>query len=94
MDNSSDVIRVRFLGGFSAVYKGKDITDSKHSVSQYATLMQLLLYYGKNGVSRGLMKEVLFEDRELDDMQHAVRNIIYNAKKRLKTAETAQKLYI
>ena len=86
MAKKSDTLKVRLLGGFSAVYNGKDITDSKHSVSQFTMLMQLLLYYRTTGVSRSLMKEVLFSDRDIDDVQHAMRNIIYNAKKRLKAS--------
>ena len=86
MATNEEKLQVRLLGGFSAVYKGSEIIDSKHSVSQYASLMQLLLHFRDRGVSRSLMKEVLFEDRDVDDVQHAVRNIIYNAKKRLRSA--------
>ena len=80
MSTNEEKLQVRLLGGFSAVYNGSEIIDSKHSVSQYASLMQLLLHFRDRGVSRSLMKEVLFEDRDVDDVQHAVRNIIYNAK--------------
>ena len=94
MAKKSDTLKVRLLGGFSAVYNGKDITDSKHSVSQFTMLMQLLLYYRTTGVSRSLMKEVLFSDRDIDDVQHAMRNIIYNAKKRLKASGLPDADYI
>ena len=94
MGNKAETIHVRLLGGFSATYKGKDITDSKHSVSQFATLMQLLFYCKNTGVSRSFMKEVLFGDRDVDDAQHAVRNIIYNAKKRLKAVGLPDADYI
>ena len=94
MNKKKDTVTVRLLGGFSAMYNGSDLIDSSHSVSQYAQTMQLLLYYGKAGVSRGLMKEVLFGDRDIDDVQHAMRNIIYNAKKRLKASGLPEAEYI
>ncbi len=72
MNKKKDTVTVRLLGGFSAMYNGSDLIDSSHSVSQYAQMMQLLLYYGKAGVSRGLMKEVLFGDRDIDDVQHEI----------------------
>ena len=83
MDNKNK-LSVRFLGGFSVNYNGHNVMESQHSVSQFSMLMQLVLYYREKGVSRSLVKEVLFGDRDVNDAQHAIRNIIYNAKKKLK----------
>ena len=41
--------------------------------------------YKENGVNRSMMKTTLFEEREIEDISHSIRNIIYNAKKRLKS---------
>ena len=87
-------LQVRLLGGFSATYKGTELADSKHSVSQYISLLQLMFHFHEVGVSRNIMKEALLGDREVDDAQHAIRNIIYNAKKRLKAAGLPEADYI
>lgn len=76
---------VRMLDGFSMVYEGKELVDGRQIGSQFCGLMEALLYSGKNGVGRTQLKEILFEDREIEDVQHAIRNVIYNAKKRLKS---------
>ena len=41
-EKNTDAVQVRLLGGFSATYRGSEIIDSKHSVSQYASLMHHL----------------------------------------------------
>ena len=87
-------IHVRLLGGFSAIYNGTELADSKHSVSQFISLMQLIFHFHEKGVSRSMMKETLFSDRDIDDAQHAIRNIIYNAKKRLRAAGLPEADYI
>ena len=79
-------LRVRMFGGFSIQYGGTEISDKRQGESQFGLLMQLLLHYGQSGVSRSLMKSVLFEDRDIEDVSHSIRNIIYNAKRRLKSA--------
>ena len=94
MGTEKEKLIVKFFGGFSASYCGAEVIDSKQSVSQFASLMQLLLYFRENGVPRSLIKEVLFSDREVDDISHAIRNTMYNAKKRLKAAGLPDVEYI
>ena len=94
MASDSEVLEVRFLGGFSAAFRGTELADSKRSVSQFISLMQLILYYHQSGVSRSLMQETLFSDRDVDDERHAVRNLLYNAKKRLRAAGLPDAEYI
>ena len=91
---SADKLHVKLLGGFSAEYNGTELTDSKHSVSQYISLLQLVFHFHETGVSRSIMKETLFADRDVDDAQHAIRNVIYNAKKRLRAAGLPEADYI
>lgn len=79
-------IRVKMFGSFSVIYNGEELVDSRQTGSQFCALMETILHYHASGVDRALLKEMLFEDREVDDIQHAIRNVIYNAKKRLKAA--------
>lgn len=66
-------------------WNGKIITGSaKSSESQFAYLLQLVLHYREKGVSRNVLEQVLFGDRDIEDVHHATRSVIYNANKKLK----------
>ena len=88
-------LQVQMFGGFSLSWDGKLVAGSrKSSESQFNYLMQLLLHYGENGVSRDMLERVLFEDRDIQDTHHASRSVIYNAKRRLKAAGLPDANYI
>ena len=82
----NEILYVRMLGSFSLTYKGVEFAGGKQQGTQVALLLQLLLHNRPNGVSRNLLKSVLFEDRDIEDVSHALRSIIYNTKKKLKEA--------
>lgn len=79
----SRILEARMLGGFSVRFQGKEIVDSRQNAAQFGRLLQMLLFFHKDGVERQTLKEYLFEDREIEDAQHALRNVIYNARRRL-----------
>lgn len=82
-----NMLYVRMFGSFSMTYNGTSITGgSKTSESQFIWLMQMILHNREEGVSRDQIEKVLFGDRELNNVHHATRSVIYNAKKRLKAA--------
>lgn len=84
-NTEKEVLYVQTFGGFSMTYKGKLITGTiKSRESQFIYLMQILLHERVNGVSRDRLEEVLFGDRDIEDVRHATRSVIYNAKKRLR----------
>ena len=87
-------LKVKMLDGFSMIYDGRELVDGRQAGSQFCGLMEVILYASGSGAGRSQLKEVLFEDREIDDIQHAIRNIIYNAKKRLKAAGLPEANYI
>ncbi len=80
----ADVLRVRTFGGFSIVYRGNEISFGQQNESQIVHLLQLLLHFREKGVSRDLAKAELFGDRDVDDVSHSIRNIIYNLRKKLR----------
>ncbi|MCI9336915.1 MAG: diguanylate cyclase [Lachnospiraceae bacterium] len=83
------------FGGFSLFWNGKLVAGSRKTTeSQFNYLMQLLLHHRKEGVSRDMLERVLFEDRDILDIHHAARSVIYNAKKRLKAAGLPDVNYI
>ena len=83
--DKKDVLYVQMFGTFSLMYNGVNLTGGgKSSESQFTYLMELVLHNREKGVSKALMEHTLFEDRELDNVHHAMRSVIYNAKKRLR----------
>ncbi len=59
---------------------------AKSSETQFNYLMQLLLHHRAEGISRSHLEQALFGDRDIADIHHAARSVIYNAKKKLKAA--------
>ena len=83
-DSQPDVLYVRMLGGFSMRWNGALIAGgSKASESQFTYLLQILIHNRETGVTRDRLEELLFEDRDLSNVHHALQSIIYNAKKKL-----------
>ena len=86
-DEERETLQVQMFGGFSMTWKGTRLAGaSKTRESQFVYLMQLLLHYREKGVSRELLEEVLFGEREIDNIHNAMRSVIYNAKKKLQKA--------
>ena len=80
----SDVLYVRMLGGFSVLWNGKLVAGgSKGSESQMSDLLQILLHDREHGVTRDRLEELLFEDRDMSNVHHALQSVIYNTKKKL-----------
>ena len=80
------ILNVRMFGGFALDWNGKAVTgNTKSGESQFAYLLQLVLHYREKGVSRDLLERVLFGERDIDDVHHATRSVIYNANRKLKT---------
>ena len=94
-DTKPDVLYVRMLGGFSVRWNGKLIAGgSKASESQYTSLLQILIHNREQGVTRDRLEELLFEDRDLSNVHHALQSVTYNSKKRLEKAGLPKGDYI
>lgn len=86
---------VQMFNSFSLFWNGELITGSaKSSESQFMYLMQLLLHNRQDGISRNKLEQVLFQDRDISDTHHALRSVIYNAKKKLRQAGLPEGDYI
>lgn len=91
----SDILYIRMFGGFSLTWNGKQITGAgKSAESQFSYLMQLLLHEREEGVSRDRLEQILFEDRDIGNVHHALRTVIYNARKKLRAAGLPESNYI
>ncbi len=91
---AQNALVVKMLGGFSMSWDGQELVDGRQAGSQFYALMETVLFFYSKGAERGVLKEMLFENREVDDVSHAIRNVIYNAKKRLKNAGLPEADYI
>ncbi len=85
---------VTMFGGFSLRYNGNELSLGNLSGLQMVQLLQLLLHYRKQGVSRDLARSVLFGDRDVDDVSHSIRNIIYNLRKKLRELGLPESRYV
>ena len=83
MSEEKNVLSVKMFGQFSVMYNGVSLLGRRSGESQFITLMQLLLHNRKNGISREKAEEVLFGNRDVENSHHAMRSVVYNAKKRL-----------
>ena len=94
-DSGENQLRVQMFGGFSLFWRGEPLIGStRTSESQFSYLMQILLHRYEEGVRRDTLEQVLFGDRDIEDIHHATRSVIYNAKKRLKAAGLPEANYI
>ena len=91
---SADVLSVTTFGGFSVVYNGNEISFGQQSESQIVHLLQLLLHFREKGVTRELASSELFRDREVDDVSHSIRNIIYNLRKKLREFDLPESQFV
>lgn len=84
---SAPCLRVQMFGSFDMEWDGKQlIGGGKSAESQFAYLMQMILHYRHTGISRERLEKVIFEGRELENVHHALRSVLYNARKKLKSA--------
>ena len=83
-ESKPNVLYVRMLGGFSVRWNGKLLAGgSKASESQLTSLLQILIHSREQGVTRDRLEELLFEDRDMSNVHHALQSVIYNTKKKL-----------
>lgn len=82
-----NILYVQTFGNFSLTWNGKPVIGAaKSSETQFAYLMQLILHNRESGASREQIGQLLFGDRDVADLNHAMRSVIYNAKKKLRAA--------
>ena len=84
MKEQENTLYVQMLGGFSMTWNGVRMeADLKGRDSQSVRLLEAIIHSGKKGVRRVQLENILFEEREIDDVAHAMRTAIYNTKKKL-----------
>ena len=69
-----DVLYVRMFGGFFLEWNGKPIVGERTRESQFSYLLQMVLHYRGEGVPKEELKAVVFEERDLENSNHALRS--------------------
>ncbi len=81
------MIYVKTLGSFSVSWNGKRITGlSRSGDTQIEALLQPLLHCHSRGVDRALLLKQLFRDRDIQNASHSLNVLLYNLRKRLRSA--------
>lgn len=93
-EEKENVLYVKTFGGFRLKYNGTEIAEGDQRGNQIRMLFQIMVHYRRNGVSRDMIKSALFEDRDIDDVSHAIRNLLYNTRKRIREAGLPEGEYI
>lgn len=75
-------------------YDGKSILGRNGVDSQFVLLMQILIHYKTEGVRKEILEELLFGDREVKNVNHALHSVIYNARKKLENEGVPKVQYI
>lgn len=77
-------IKAKMFGNFELTCGDISLMGaSKTGESQFAYLMQRLLHAGEAGVSRRELAHHLFGERDVLNVYHSLRNVVYNANRRL-----------
>jgi len=92
--NEDGALHVKMFGKFSMWYRGASLLEKNTNETQFAYVMQLVLHYRKEGISRERMEEILFGDRDISNVHHTMQSVIYNVKNKLKKAGLPKANYI
>lgn len=94
LKKTEQVLHAKMFGNFSLQYNENPVSGQKTSETQFACLMQIVLHHRKSGVSREMVEEVLFGDRDIENPHHALSSVIYNARKKLEKSGLPKCTYI
>ena len=81
--DADNILYVRMFGEFSVTWNGKRIAGGT-AETQFDCLLQLLIHDRNQRAVGGRLEELLFAGRDVQDRGHAMRSIVYNARKRLR----------
>lgn len=93
-NQEDNAVHVKMFGKFSITYKENSLLGKKVSETQFAYLMQILLHHRTEGVPREELEEMIFGDRDIKNIHHAMQSVIYNAKNKLRNAGLPETNYI
>ena len=82
------------LGGFSLQYDQKEIVLDRNAVSKTTQLLQMILLYAKEGVSKAALIEALYGREEVENKNGSLNNTIFRLRKQLKASRLPASSYV
>ena len=92
MDRNLPVLRVRLFGKEKITYGDTPILYGRNSITKAMKLLLILLYCGKEGITRNKLLEDLYGREELSDAANNLRVTIHRLKKMLYDAGLPESL--
>lgn len=83
MEKKNAVLKVQMLGGFSITWGEQPLSFSRNSTTKAMKLLQILLYYSKQGIFRQTLIEYLYGREEMADASNSLRVTVHRMKKML-----------
>lgn len=77
MSEKLAVLEVHMLGDFSVMYGEQPIAFGKNTTTKAMKLLQILLYYGEQGIAREKLLSLLYGRDELADAANNLRVTVH-----------------
>ncbi len=87
-------LEVRMLGRFSVHYAGKEIFVEQNSISKTVQLLQVLLFYNQDGISKNSLIDILYGREKVENKNGSLNNTIFRLRRQLKAAGLPESNYI
>lgn len=83
---TQNCVKIEMLGGFSVSYEGKTIGLGHNTRANFLRLLQILWLNSENGVSKDQLLNSILGYKDLSDEGNSFYNLLYQARKKLKSA--------
>lgn len=94
MDEKLAVLEVHMLGDFSVMYGEQPISFGKNTTTKAMKLLQILMYYGEQGIAREKLLSALYGRDELSDAANNLRVTMHRLKKMIVEAGLPEGEYV
>ena len=94
MNEKTAILNVRMLGDFSITYDGRQVSFGKNTTTKAMKLLQILIYYGEQGIARENLLNALYVREELADAANNLRVTAHRLKKMIIDAGLPEYDYI
>ena len=87
-------LAVRMFGQFEMIYNGRMLSLGNSMTTKAMKLLQLLLFYGEEGIHRSQIIQYLFGEDEDESLQNNLRVVAHNLRKILEQSGLSENNYI
>lgn len=94
MNEKTAILDVQMFGNFSVTYEGRPVSFGKNTTTKAMKLLQILIYYGEQGIAREKLLNSLYVREELADAANNLRVTAHRLKKMITDAGLPEHEYI